>query len=155
MSIQIELESNQLSNGHTNDTFQCPSPNEDFHGLNDLAVNEFMNTFDDLICHEHENINAIKRPRSDDEAYSSDDEDDSLFWQRFFSDEFDIDFCQFVTNYDADDESENINALKRPRSDDELDIDFDLRQFVINYDTDDESENINALKRPRSDDEDC
>ena len=43
MSIQIECGSNQLSNGHTNNTLQCQSLNCDFHVMRDDAANEFSN----------------------------------------------------------------------------------------------------------------
>ena len=77
MSTQIECGSNQLSNGHTNNTLQCQSLNCDFHVMRDDAANEFyntlscevtLNTLDELISQDK---NAPKRSRSDDESKES------------------------------------------------------------------------------------
>ena len=77
MSTQIELESNQLSNGHTNDTFQCHIQDFDLNGMHDFAMDEFSNACDDIpFCEEFLNTlnelisqddNPLKRSRSNDE----------------------------------------------------------------------------------------
>ena len=77
MSTQIELESNQLSNGHTNDTFQCQIQDFDLNGMHDFAMDEFSNACDDIPFFEEflntlnelisQDDNPLKRSRSNDE----------------------------------------------------------------------------------------
>jgi len=94
MSTQIELESNQLSNGHTNDTFQCQIQDFDLNGMHDFAMDEFSNACDDIPFFEEflntlnelisQDDNPLKRSRSNDEDDNplkrsrSNDEDEYL-----------------------------------------------------------------------------
>ena len=77
MSTQIELESNQLSNGHTKYTLQCQIQDFDLNRMHDFAMDEFSNACDDIpFCEEFLNTlnelisqddNPLKRSRSNDE----------------------------------------------------------------------------------------